>query len=70
MHKNDKIDQEVYLEPPRLIQTCTAFNCICWKRGIYKFCTEPKYNMCMICYNSECIRSKKGYQEKCDKCIK
>lgn len=65
--KNEKIEDSEYIEPPRLKEHCTGFNCVCWKRGIYDFCEEPKYNMCMICYNKDCIRSKKGHQEKCDK---
>jgi len=52
--------------PPRLRESCTGYNCTCWKYGIYKFCADPRFNTCMVCYNRQCIRSKKGHQEKCD----
>jgi hypothetical protein len=66
---NSQIDtdiEQLNLEPPKLKPSCTGFNCICWKKGIYKFCEDPKYNMCMICYDSTCIRSKKGHTEPCN----
>lgn len=62
---NENIPDEPAPEPPTIRQTCTGCNCVCWKYGIVKFCAEPKYNKCLICYNSECIRSKKGHKEKC-----
>ena len=62
--KNSSTISNEYKEPS-IRQTCTGCNCVCWKYGIVKFCAEPKYNTCLICYNSDCIRTKKGHQEKC-----
>lgn len=63
--KNSSTISEEYKEPPTIRQTCTGYNCVCWKYGIENFCAEPKYNTCLICYNFECIRTKKGHKEKC-----
>ena len=48
--------------PPVLVQTCSGYNCICWKRGIKGICIP--YNTCLRCYRS---LNNLGYCRKCDK---
>ena len=54
--------------PPVLIRVCTAYNCVCWQNEIDGFCIA--YNVCLKCYNGDCIRSTKGHLEKCVNNIK
>jgi hypothetical protein len=68
----DKLNDDILLgkiiirEPPKLIQTCTGFNCICWKRGIKDFCIEDSYKGCLKCYKNKCIRMTEGHEKECD----
>ena len=68
----DKLNDDILFgkiiikEPPKLIQSCTGFNCICWKRGIKDFCIEDSYKCCLKCYKHNCIRMTEGYEKECD----
>jgi hypothetical protein len=63
----DKLNGDIVVrEPPKLIQTCTGFNCICWKRGIKDFCIEDSYKGCLKCYKHNCIRMTEGHEKECD----
>ena len=66
----DKLNDDILFgkiiikEPPKLIQSCTGFNCICWKRGIKDFCIEDTYKGCLKCYKHNCIRITEGHEKK------
>ena len=63
----DKLNDDIVVrEPHKLIQTCTGFNCICWKRGIKDFCIEDSYKSCLKCYKHNCIRMTEGHEKECD----
>ncbi len=48
--------------PPALKQTCTGYNCICWKDGIHNICIP--YDTCLKCYQ------KLNGLDYCQKCVK
>jgi hypothetical protein len=47
------IDDITIPPPPVLVESCTRFNCVCWKYNI-RGCST--YKLCIKCYNtfSEC----------------
>ena len=63
---NNIVEKENII-PPKLIQTCTGFSCICWKKGIKDFCIDYRYKSCLKCYNDNCIRMIEGHQKVCNK---
>ena len=67
-HKEVMLDILAYInspDPTESIRSCGQYNCVCWKYNIKNFCNT--YNVCMICYNHNCIRCKEGYNKKCNK---
>ena len=65
-HRNVMIDiltHSMPLTPPKLLRSCTLYNCICWKYNIKKFCA--RYNICMICYLDNCVRCTTSHYENC-----
>lgn len=55
------------ITPPKLIETCGGFSCICWKKGIKDFCTDQRFKNCLKCYNNSCIRVIEGHEKQCNK---
>jgi len=48
-------------QPTLLVQTCTGYNCVCWRNGIKGICIP--YHTCLRCYNDI---NGLNYCKKCD----
>ena len=55
------LEKDIFIPPPpSLVQSCTAFNCVCWKEDIRDKCIQ--YRKCLKCYNTL------NHSNKCNIC--